>query len=45
MANSTKANELEYSEPVVLYSSGIGARVARLRCPILRAGMKIVTIL
>jgi len=29
----------------VLVSTGIGARVARLRCPILRAGKKIVTIL
>jgi len=40
-----KANELGIAEPVVLYSADIGDRVARLRCPILRAGKEIVTIL
>ena len=40
-----KANEFDIAEPVVLYSADIGDRVARLCCPILRAGKEIVTIL
>ena len=40
-----KANELGIAEPVMLYSTGIGDRVVRLRCLILRAGKDIVTIL
>ena len=41
----TKANEPGFTKPVMLYSIGISARVARLRCPILCADKEIVNIL